>query len=487
MRHYLAMDFGASSGRGMLGHYDGNTLQLEELHRFENGPVEGKDGHLHWDAEQLFREIVKSLSLAAARGVKLESIGIDTWGVDYGLLDAEGQLMGMPFNYRDSRTEGQMEALFSEVPSEEVFSTTGIQFMPINTLYQLYSERAGGALEKADKLLFMPDLFNYMLTGVARCERSIASTSQCYNPQKHDWAQDMLQRLGMGNIPWAPFVDAGTVLGSVKENLASETGIGAVPVVAVTGHDTASAVVSVPAEARDFCYLSSGTWSLMGAELDAPLIDEQSHALNFTNEIGYGRTVRFLKNITGLWLQQECRRYWQEAGKDYSWGELEALAKAAEPFRSVINSDDPVFASPGKMPEKIADWCRAHGQPVPEEPGAYIRAIFEGLALRYRWVVKKLEELRGSPISALHVVGGGSANALLNRFTASATGKTVLAGPTEATALGNLAVQMLGLGHLPDLWAARKLVAESFPTDRYEPENASDWTEAAERFSGLFD
>ncbi len=486
MKYYLAMDFGASSGRGMLGCYDGKKLQLEELYRFENGAVTGEDGHLYWDAERLFGEIVKSLSLAAERGIQLESIGVDTWGVDYGLLDADGKLMGAPFNYRDSRTEGQMDALFTKVPSDEVFAETGIQFMPINTLFQLYAEREGERLNKADKLLFMPDLFNYLLTGIARCERSIASTSQCYNPQTHDWAKQLLERVGLGHIPWAPLVDSGTVLGPVKEDLAVQTGIGPVPVVAVTGHDTASAVVAVPAEGADFCYLSSGTWSLMGAELDAPLIDTRSHDLNFTNEIGYDRKVRFLKNITGMWLQQECRRYWQEAGQDYSWKELEAMAKAAEPFRSVINSDDPVFASPGNMPEKIADWCRANGQPVPEEPGAYIRAIFEGLALRYRWVVERLEALQGHSITALHVVGGGSANALLNQFTASATGKPVLAGPTEATALGNVAVQMLGLGQMADLAAARKLVADSFPTVRYEPEDTEAWTAAAERFAGLF-
>ncbi|MFU8780518.1 MAG: rhamnulokinase [Kiritimatiellia bacterium] len=486
MKYYLAMDFGASSGRGMLGCFDGEKLHLEELHRFENGPVSGADGHLYWDAEKLFREIVKSLSVAAGRGIQLESIGVDTWGVDYGLLDADGKLLGMPFHYRDSRTDGQMEAVFATVPSKDVFGATGIQFMQLNTLFQLYAEREGDRLAKAKQLLFMPDLFNYMLTGEAWCERSIASTSQCYDPRKHDWADELLQGLGLENVPWAPLVDSGTVLGPVKADLAASSGIGPVPVVAVAGHDTASAVVAVPATSKDFVYLSSGTWSLMGAELDAPLIDDRSHERNFTNEIGYGRKVRFLKNMTGMWLQQECRRYWQEAGQDYSWKELEAMAEAAAPFRSVINSDDPLFATPGKMPEKIAAWCRAHGQPVPEEPGAVVRAIFEGLALRYRWVVERLEELRGKRVEVLHVVGGGSANDLLNRFTASATGKTVLAGPMEATALGNIAVQMLGLGHVKDLAAARKLVAASFPTVSYEPERTEDWSAAAERFAGLF-
>ena len=486
MKYYLAMDFGASSGRGMLGNYDGEKLELEELHRFENGAVRGDDGHLYWDAEKLFGEIVKSLEIAAERGIQLESIGVDTWGVDYGLLGADGALIGNPFNYRDSRTDGQMDAVFSVVPAKDVFDATGIQFMQLNTLYQLYAERGGDRLAKAQQLLFMPDLFNYLLTGVARCERSIASTSQCYDPKTHDWAQDMLARLGLDTVPWAPLIDSGEVVGPLKAELAERTGLGSVPVVAVTGHDTASAVVAVPAAGKEFVYLSSGTWSLMGAELDAPLIHERSHELNFTNEIGYGRKVRFLKNITGMWLQQECRRYWQEAGQDYSWKELEAMAEASEPFRTVINSDDPVFATPGKMPEKIADWCRANGQPVPETPGAFVRAIFEGLALRYRWVVERLEELQGYPVDAVHVVGGGSANTLLNRFTAGATGKTVLAGPTEATALGNIAVQMLGLGHLQDLPAARKLVADSFPTERYEAENTEAWTAAAERFAGLF-
>ena len=486
MRHYLAMDFGASSGRAMLGIFDGETLHLEELHRFANGPVTGADGHLHWDAEALFGEICTSLALAAKRGIKLESIGVDTWGVDYGLLDGDGQLLAMPFHYRDSRTDGQMDAVFAKVPQQEVFEATGIQFMQINTLFQLYAERGGERFGQAQKLLFMPDLFNYLLTGEARCERSIASTSQCYNPVAHEWASDMLARLGLGDVPWAELIDAGTVLGPVKADIASSTGIGPVPVVAVAGHDTASAVVAVPAASKDFVYLSSGTWSLMGVERDSPLIDAHSHRLNFTNEIGYGRNVRFLRNITGMWLQQECRRYWQDAGQAYSWRELEGLAEAAEPFRSVINSDDPSFALPGEMPEKIAAWCRAHGQPVPATPGAYVRAIFEGLALRYRWVVERLEALQGKPVTALHVVGGGSANHLLNQFTASATGKTVLAGPTEATALGNIAVQMLGLGHVEDLATARKLVANSFPTVRYEPENTAAWTAAAQQFAGIF-
>jgi len=486
MRHYLAMDFGASSGRGMLGSFDGEKLQLEELHRFANGPVTGADGHLHWDAEALFGEIRTSLALAAKRGVKLESVGVDTWGVDYGLLDAGGKLLGMPFHYRDGRTDDQMEAVFGIVPQDEVFAATGIQFMQLNTLFQLFAERRNGRLQEARQLLFMPDLFNYLLTGEARCERSIASTSQCYDPVRHDWAQGILQRLGLEGVPWAPFVDAGTVLGPVKPDIAQSTGIGSVPVVAVAGHDTASAVVAVPAATEDFVYLSSGTWSLMGLELAKPLIQAASRRYNFTNEIGYDRRVRFLKNITGMWLQQECRQFWSEAGQAYSWKQLEALAEAAKPFQTVINSDDPLFATPGRMPEKIQDWCRAQGQVVPETPGAFVRAIFEGLALRYRWVVERLEELQGKPVTALHVVGGGSANDLLNRFTASATGKTVLAGPTEATALGNIAVQMLGLGHVPDLAAARRLVAASFPTVTYEPEDPDAWTAAAERFAGLF-
>lgn len=486
MRHYLAMDFGASSGRAMLGHFDGDTLQLEELHRFENGAVEGADGHLHWDAEGLFQEIVTSLELAANRGVQLESIGIDTWGVDYGLLGEDGGLLAQPFNYRDGRTDGQMEAVFDQVSADDIFGATGIQFMQINTLFQLYSEKNSENMQKAKTLLFMPDLFNYLLTGVARCERSIASTSQCYNPVSHEWASGMLEALGLGNVPWAPFIDAGEVLGPVQDSIARATGIGPVPVVAVAGHDTASAVVAVPATEEDFVYLSSGTWSLMGAELDKPLIGEASRGYNFTNEIGYGRTVRFLKNITGLWLQQECRRFWQEAGKKYSWKELEAMAEAAEPFRTVINCDDASFATPGDMPNKIAKWCEAHGQPVPEAPGAFIRAIFEGLALRYRWVVERLEELQGKPFTAVHVVGGGSANDLLNRFTASATGKKVLAGPTEATAIGNIAVQMLGLGHVDSLGHARDIVGKSFPTASFDPEETEVWSEAAKRFSSIF-
>ncbi len=484
--YYLAMDFGASSGRAMLGSYDGKQLELEPLHRFDNGPVEGTDGHLHWDADGLFREIVKSLRLAAERGIRLESIGIDTWGVDYGLIGPDGTLLSQPFNYRDARTDGQMERVMANVPADAIFDATGIQFMQINTLFQLAAEQKEGRLAEASQLLFMPDLFSYYLTGEARCERSIASTSQCYNPQTRTWATDILKPLGLDGVPWAPFVETGAVLGPLRPDLAETTGVGPVPVVAVAGHDTASAVAAVPATQANWAYLSSGTWSLMGIELDEPLIQAESRAWNFTNEIGVDQTVRFLKNISGLWMQQECRRTWAEAGQSYSWTELADLAEASEPFKSVVNPDDPAFLAPGDMPARVRAWCREHGQPEPETPGAVIRAILEGLALRYRWVMHRLEALRGRPLDILHVVGGGSGNDLLNRFTASATGKPVEAGPTEATAIGNVMVQMMGLQHVADLAEGRAMVARSFPTTRYEPTHTEIWNKAGEQFSHLF-
>ncbi len=487
MKHYLAMDFGASSGRAMLGSFDGASLKLEQLHRFENGPVEGADGHLHWDADKLFAEICESLRLAAADGIRLESVGVDTWGVDYGLLDEQGKLLSQPFHYRDARTDDQMQRVFDVVPDAEVFGATGIQFMQLNTLFQLSAERESGNLERARKLLFMPDLFNYFLTGEARCERSIASTSQCYNPRTRSWASDVLAPLGLDKVPWAPFIEAGTVLGALRAEVAQATGAGPVPVVAVAGHDTASAVAAVPAKGTQWAYLSSGTWSLMGVERVAPLINDDSLHLNFTNETGFGQSIRFLKNISGLWTQQECRRVWAEAGRTFSWKELEAQAEASEPFRSVINPDDGAFLAPGDMPARIRSWCREQGQPEPQGEGAVIRAILEGLGLRYRWTMQRLESLCGQSLETVHVVGGGSCNDLLNRFTAAATGKPVEAGPEEATAIGNIIVQMIGLGDLPNLAEARTLVAASFPTRRYEPAGTEAWEAAGQRFAFLFE
>ena len=487
MKHYLAMDFGASSGRGILGSYDGEQLVLKEIHRFENGPHKGADGHLHWDAAQLFAEIVASIKRVTEGGVALDGIGIDTWGVDYGLIDANGELMAPPYHYRDARTDTMMDEVFARVPRAEVFEQTGLQFMSLNTLFQLADEIKRPALKQAKTLLFMPDLFNYLLTGQARCERSIASTSQCYNPRTRDWAHPLLQALGLDTIPWAPFIESGTVLGTLTPALAEETGAGPVPVLSITGHDTASAVAAVPAASQHWAYLSSGTWSLMGLELQEPLITDMSLKYNFTNEIGHNNTVRFLKNIAGLWLLQECRRAWKEHGEALHWDALDAEAEAAEPFRTVLDPDDPAFLNPGDMPARIQAWCREQGQPVPETQGQFVRAILEGLALRYRWVIERLEEMSGRPIEVLHIVGGGSRNKLLNRFTASATGKLVLAGPGEATATGNILVQMLGLGHLEDLAQARALCASSFPTERYTPQQPEHWARAAQRFAHLFD
>ena len=502
---YLAIDLGAESGRAMLGRLtDGGTdaqrLGLEEVHRFSNGPVHVA-GHLNWDVLRLWSEIQAGLRLAAeraasppaplqitgeggGRGGGLASLGLDTWGVDFGLLDASDVLIGNPYHYRDSRTDGILDAAFNIVPRQEIYRQTGVQFMQINSLYQLLAMRLAGApaLHSAATFLTIPDLLNFWLTGRKASEFTIATTTQCYSPLNAAWALELLEKMGLPGHIFQPLVQPGEVLGDLRSAVAQDAGIRSLPVVAVGSHDTASAVAAVPAETARFAFISSGTWSLVGSETPGPVINEQSLAFNFTNEGGVGGTYRFLKNITGMWLVQECRRAWAAEGRSYSYAGLAELAAASPPFVSLVNPNDPSFLSPGDMPRRIRGYCRQTGQAAPETSGAFVRCALESLALAYRQVVEQMEQVLGYRLEAVHIVGGGSQNRLLNQFTADATGKPVIAGPVEATAAGNVLMQAMALGHLNSLPEARSVVRRSFPVEVFEPKSGAVWDGAFERW-----
>jgi rhamnulokinase len=476
MSHYLAIDLGAESGRALLGSLSGGKLTVEELHRFPNTPVR-VHGALYWDILRLWHEIQHGIAIAVReRKLTLDGIGVDTWGVDCALLGADGLLLDNPRHYRDARNNGMMEELFKVVPRDQVFGYTGIQFIQINTLYQLYAMRLAGAptLGVAARMLNIPDLFNYWLTGVAKSETTIASTTQFFNPESMTWAAELLTRLDLPAAILTEIVPPGTLLGKMLEPPHA-------PVYATAGHDTAAAVVAVPAGSGDnWCYISSGTWSLMGLELDRPVINAQSLAANYTNEVGVSGKIRFLKNIAGLWLLQECRKAWILEGREYSYEHLTRLASEARPFSAAIDPD--AFLEPGDMPDKIAAWCRGKGQAPPATDGEFARAILESLALRYRNVVENLEALAGRKIAVIHIVGGGSRNALLNQFVADCTGRRVVAGPSEATAIGNILVQAMGAGELADLDEARAVVRNSFELTTVDPHPSPEWERAYERY-----
>jgi rhamnulokinase len=461
MSHYLAIDLGAESGRAILGTLIDGHLAIDELHRFPNTPVREGDA-LFWDTWKLWHEIQRGIAVAVEeRRIALDGIGVDTWGVDYGLLDPDGKLSGRPRHYRDPRNAAAMRTVFERVPREQVFEYTGIQIMQINTLYQWYAARSAGELGPARRLLNIPDLFNFWLTGEARSETTIASTTQFFNPCTMTWATELLQRLELPTGILCPLVTPGTLLGSMIEPPH-------VPVYAVGGHDTASAVAAVPVEGgENWCYISSGTWSLMGLELDRPIVNAASLAANYTNEVGVGGKIRFLKNIAGLWLLQECKRAWSLEGHEYTYAELTRMAAEARPFSASIEVD--AFLDPGDMPRKIADHCRARGQEPPRTHGEYARAILESLARRYRAVLEDLEKLSGRRIDAIYIVGGGSKNRLLNQLVANETGRRVVAGPSEATAIGNLLVQAMGAGALGGLDEIRAVVRKSFAPETFEP------------------
>src|SRR6266508_993316 len=443
---FLAIDLGAESGRAMLGRI-GERLTLDEVHRFWNGPVR-VGSHILWDILRLWAEIQNGLRIAAGNSDgSLAGIGVDTWGVDFGLLDTSDHLIGNPYHYRDARTNGMIEAACQIVPLEEIYNQTGIQFMQLNTLFQLFAMRQENdpALQSARTLLTIPDLFNFWLTGTKANEFTISTTTQSYNPREKRWASEMLAALDIPQHIFQQIVQPGTVLEQLRASVAEDTSCERIPVIAVGSHDTASAVAAVPAEGSDFIYISSGTWSLIGIESHEPIINANSLKYNVTNEGGVCDTIRFLKNIMGMWLLQECRRQWAKAGKNYSYDELTNLAAEAPALKSFVSVGDDRLLAPGKMVDRIQAFCRETRQTIPQTHAEMVRCILESLALEYRWGTEKLSQLSGKSLPVIHIIGGGSRNRLLNQLTADATGCEVIAGPVEATAIGNILLQAIAL------------------------------------------
>lgn len=484
---YLAVDLGAGSGRVLAGEFDGTRIELHELNRFDNIGLQLPSG-VHCNIPLLYQNVLDGLRIAAdTYGDSVVSIGIDTWGVDYGLFDKGGRMLGLPFNYRDNRTDGMMADAFSKVPRKEIYQKTGIECLFFNTLYQLLSEikSHSPAIDNAEDMLFMPDILGYWLTGNKVQERSFASTTQLYNPNTRNWDYDLIERLGLPKRLFKTITDPGTVLGELREKVAYRTGLNDVKVITVAGHDTASAVAAVPSQAETPAYLSSGTWSLLGLELKEPVISDQSLADGFTNEIGVNNTVRFLKNICGLWLIQETKRYWRDGGEDVPYSKMANFAAEATPFRSLINPDDPRFVEAGRMPEKIQEYCHETGQPIPESKGEIIRCIYESLALRYATVWEKLIQYTEHKPTTLHIVGGGCQDKMLNQFAANSIGVNVAACPVEATGLGNILVQMLANGEIENLQEGRDIVLNSSLVETFEPEDQVPWAEAKVKFATL--
>ncbi len=484
----LAIDLGASSGRGIVGTFDGEKLTLRENHRFSNDPM-FVNGRFTWDILRIYFEIKNSITKTVIDGDNVTSIGIDTWGVDYGLLDKNGRLMANPTHYRDTRTVGITAEMEPTVSAKEVYDVTGIQAIDFNTLNQLAAEMRDDPemLERAQDLLFIPDLLNYFLTGKKVTEYTIASTGMILDAAKRDFAYQLTDKLGIKRSLFSPIVQPGTNLGALLPSITDEVGKNDINVYTVASHDTASAVMAVPSQSDDFIYISSGTWSLMGMEIPEPLINDDTRAANFTNEGGINGTIRFLKNIMGLWIIQESRRQWKREGKDYSFAQMEAWAKEAVPFQSLINPDDASFNTPGNMPEKIREFCRKTGQHVPETVGEVVRCIYESLALKYRYTVENIQSLRNKKATMINVVGGGTKDHFLSQMTADACGLEVCAGPEEATAIGNLLAQMMAVGAIKDLAEARRVVANSFELKHYTPcADRSAWDEAYGRFCKLF-
>ncbi len=473
MTLYLAIDLGAESGRTILGSIENGKLTLTETHRFPNGPIQLPDG-LHWDVLRLWNDIQTGIAITAAKA-PLVSLALDAWGVDFALLDQNGALLGNPHHYRDARTDGMLKKAFSRVPREKIFAQTGLQFMQINTLYQLLSmvEQKSPLLDTAHTFLTIPDLFNYWLSGAIFCEFTNATTTQCFDPVRRAWALPLLEKLDIPTRILPPICEPGTALGSLRPEIAAKTGAGLIPVIAPACHDTGSAVVAVPAEGGDFAWLSSGTWSIMGAEVNESCLNAKALEYNFTNEGGVFGTWRLSKNIMGLWLVQECKREW-----NISYDEITQIAAAARPFLAVIDPDSEIFLHPGDMPAKIQKFCAESGQPVPQSRGEIVRVALESLALKYRLVLERLETLIGKHLTPLHIIGGGTKNRLLNQLTADCIHRPVIAGPVEATAIGNLLMQAITLGHLSNLGEARAVVRNSFDVETFMPGNFAGWDEA---------
>lgn len=484
MKRYLALDLGAESGRAVLGSFDGNTVGIEEIHRFPNEPVRASDG-LHWDVLRLWHEIQRGIRATATAGItSLDGVGLDTWGVDFGLLGEDGSLLANPFHYRDSRTDGMPDEVFGIVSADEIYAATGIQFMQINSLFQLYaaSRRTPKLLGIAERLLTMPDIFHYWMTGVMSNEFTNATTTQMFNPVTGTWAFPVLEKLGLPKRIFGDVIQPGTVLGALKPELLG--GLKSADVIVPACHDTGSAVAAIDMTPQTV-YLSSGTWSLMGAEVPAPVINADARRFNFTNEGGVAGTIRLLKNIMGMWLLQGCRRKWAADGREYDYGTLVAMARPHPMLRSIIDPDDPLFLNPPDMTAAIREYCARTGQPSPDAPADYVQIILESLALKYRYVVETLGLLTGETYTDIRVVGGGSRNRVLNQFTASASGCRVTAGPIEATALGNVAMQMVATGAVGSVREARALIDRSFPTEVFEPADRAPWDAAYVRMKQM--
>ena len=484
-KRVLAFDFGASSGRAILGTYQDGKIRMEEIHRFNNDPVV-INGVFHWDVLRLFFEIKQGISKAVHAG-GFDAIGIDTWGVDFGLIDKKGHLLSNPVHYRDSRTVGMIDKVAETIPVEELYKNTGIQLAAYNTIFQLEAlkQKDPELLALADKLLLMPDLFAYLLTGVAKAEYCEVSTTQLLDPKTGDWNYELMDRLDIPRRLFPEIVDAGSTYGLLSDEICEELGAPKVPVIAVATHDTGSAVVAVPSSEKNFVFISCGTWSLFGTELPAPVINDTTFTFNLTNEGGYGRTTRMLKNIMGLWLIQESRRQWIREGADVSYGDLEREALACEPFKCFINPDDDSFVAPGNLPKRVQEFCERTGQYVPQTRGEIMRCIYESLAMKYRFTFHALHEVTGLDYNVIHMIGGGTKDRLLCQMAADACNTRVIAGPIEATATGNIAVQLIALGDIADLAEARKVIAVSEDPKYYEPTNPDVYTEAYARFEKL--
>ena len=490
-KYFFAVDLGATSGRTIIGSLSDGKFDLEELTRFDNNLIE-TGGHFYWDIYALYYEIIKGLKLVAQRNIPIQSIGIDTWGCDFVYVGKDGAILRNPMAYRDPHTFGMMEKYFDEkVSKEKVYEKTGIQFMNFNSLFQIYAMRKAGnvALENADKVLFIPDALSYMLTGKAICEYTVASTSQILNPMTKDLDEELVESLGLKRSQFGEMTSPATIIGTLTKEVQKMTGLTAIPVIAVAGHDTASAVAAVPAKNEEFAYLSSGTWSLMGIETKEAIINDRSFDLNFTNEGGIDGTTRFLKNICGMWIYERCRKEWKDAAAANN-SDMEALSHSAliaeamkQPaFQSIINPDDAVFANPSSMVDAIQGYCEKTSQYVPKTYGEICRCIFESLALRYRQIFTWLKEFANFDIHVLHIIGGGSLNAYLNQFTANSCGVTVLAGPQEGTAIGNIMLQAKASGAVKDIWEMRQTIANSLELKRFEPQDKEAWNKAYEHF-----
>ena len=484
--HFFAVDLGATSGRTILGSLGEGKMELRELTRFPNHIIE-TGGHFFWDIYALYNEIINGLKVVAKEGITIQSIGIDTWGVDFVFIGKDGGLLRNPYCYRDPHTVGAMEEYFTHIPKEKVYDITGIQFMNFNSLFQLSTLKRNGcsALEAADKILFIPDALSYMLTGKMVTEYTIASTSQILNPRTKKFEKELLDVVGVKEEQWGRFVFPGEQIGTLTEEIQKMTGLGAVPVIAVAGHDTASAVAAVPAQNEKFAYLSSGTWSLMGIEVKDAIINQKSYNMNFTNEGGIEGTTRFLKNICGMWLLERCRKEW-DATQNYSYPELIEAALAVPAFRSLINPDAPCFANPSSMIEAIRHYCLETNQPVPETYGEITRCIFDSLALRYKQVFGYLQDMAPFNIEKLHIIGGGSKNNQLNQFTCNAVGVPVVAGPSEGTAIGNIMFQAKANGLVKDIAEMRQLISTSIETALFTPEQPEAWEEAYQKYLSVY-